>query len=395
MPGNRIQYGGAVINQREMTAIINVITKSNGRNWTIGKEGENFENELAHHTKKKYVVLANSGSSALLLAMLSLRLPKGSRVVIPATCFPTAISAIVYAGMVPVLVDSKLDTFCIDEASLEKALTSIHGIRAVIAVNIAGNIPNLDRIIALAKKYGLKIILDNCDGFGGNYRGKPVEQFGDIAGTSFHAAHIISMGEGGAIFTNDKNIATLARMYRDWGREGADDSRTALSGLPADYPKRYAYPVLGFNLKPMELQAAQGRIQLKKMRGFKREREKNFMMLYQTFKKYPNFFGVMRREENADPCWFSFPLWVKGFERKKFLKFLDGKNIEWRPIFSGNIARHPIGKRYALHNVVPLSHAETILKNGLFLPVSPRNPRQAYAYLCRCIDEFINKKLYK
>src|SRR3989344_595612 len=245
---DRIHYGGAVITNKEISALLATINENGGFNWTVGKKGSEFEKALAKYTGHKHVIFTNSGSSGLLLSLLALDLPKNSLVVLPAKTFPTAFSSVIYAGYKPLVVDSKVETFNIDEKELEKAFRKHPNIKAVIAVNIAGNIPNLVAIRKLTKKYESKLILDNCDGFGGVYDNKPVESLADIAVTSFHAAHIITTGEGG------------------------DDAPTQLAGLPSDYPRRYSYPVLGFNLKPLELQAAVGLVQLKKLEIFKKIR---------------------------------------------------------------------------------------------------------------------------
>lgn len=391
VPGkSRIHYGGAMIDNREVGALLETIEANGGFNWTIGKKGAEFEKILSDYTKQKYTILANSGSSSLLIGLLALHLPKGSKVVLPATTFPTAYSSIIYAGYEPLVVDSKIETFNIDEEELENAFGKYKNIKAVIAVNIAGNIPNLYKINRMVKKHGAKLILDNCDGFGGRYNNKPVENLADIAATSFHAAHIITMGEGGAVFTSDPEVANRARQYRDWGREGGDDKPTKLKGLPSDYPKRYSYPVLGLNLKPLELQAAIGIVQFKKLNKFMTIRSRNFKLLNKIFSKYPDHFRVIKTESGAEPCWFSFPLLVTGMPRKTLVDCLEKNNIETRPIFSGNILRHPIGKCISLGNC---PNADEILKKGLFMGLSPRTTPEMIRFVGEVVDGLIQKNL--
>src|SRR3989338_3273853 len=166
---DKVHYGGAVITNEEVEALLATINKNDGFNWTVGEKGTEFEKALAKYTGHKNAVFTNSGSSALLLGLLALDLPKGSLVVLPATAFPTAFSSIIYAGYKPLVIDSKVETFNIDEKGLEKAFKKFPNIKAVIAVNIAGNIPNLASILKITRKYGAKLILDNCDGFGGIY----------------------------------------------------------------------------------------------------------------------------------------------------------------------------------------------------------------------------------
>lgn len=387
---DRVHYGGAVITNEEINALLATINKNGGFNWTVGEKGTEFEKALSDYTGHKYTVFTNSGSSALLLSLSALNLPKGSLVVLPATTFPTAFSSIIYAGHKPLVIDSKIETFNIDEKELEKAFKKFSNIKAVIAVNIAGNIPNLASILKITRKHGAKLILDNCDGFGGVYNKKPVESFADVAATSFHAAHIITTGEGGAVFTSDPEIANRARQFRDWGREGADDSPTELSGLPADYPKRYSYSVLGFNLKPLELQAAVGLVQLKKLDKFKKIRTGNFKQLHKIFSKYPSMFTPVKAEEDADPCWFSFPIFIHGVPKSALVNHLSKNNIETRPIFAGNILRHPIGKSKSLS---VCQNADEILEKGLFMGLSPRTTPDMIKFIEKVVDDFAKTHL--
>lgn len=382
---DRVHYGGAVITKEEIDALLATINKNDGFNWTVGEKGSEFEKALAEYTTHKEVIFVNSGSSALLLGLLGLDLPKNSYVVLPATTFPTAFSSVVYAGYRPLVIDSKIDTFNIDENELRKAFKNYSNISAVIAVNIAGNIPNLAAIRELTEQYGAKLLLDNCDGFGGKYQGKPVESLADVVATSFHAAHIITTGEGGAVFMSDSKIATLARQYRDWGREGDDDAPTLLAGLPADYPRRYSYPVLGFNLKPLELQAAVGLVQLKKLERFKKIRTDNFEQLNKIFSSHPDLFRPVIKEKMADPCWFSFPVYSHGVSRSLLVDHFSKNNIETRPIFSGNILCHPIGKAESL-GACP--NADEILKKGLFIGLSPRTTPDMIEFIRDTVEDF-------
>ncbi len=385
---DKVHYGGAVITNEEINALLATINKNGGFNWTVGQKGSEFEKALSDYTGHKQVIFTNSGSSALLLSLLALNLSKGSLVILPATTFPTAFSSIIYEGYKPLVVDSKIETFNIDEKELEKVFKKFPQAKAVIAVNIAGNIPNLTSIKKITKRYGAKLILDNCDGFGGKYNGKPVESLADIAATSFHAAHIITTGEGGAVFTSDPDTATRARQYRDWGREDGDDAPTELPGLPSDYPKRYSYPVLGFNLKPLELQAAVGLVQLKKLEKFKRIRANNYKQLHKIFSKYPHLFNPVRAEVNADPCWFSFPIFIHGIAKSALVGHFSKNNIETRPIFAGNILRHPIGKAESLGSC---PNADEIMKRGLFIGLSPRTTPDMIKFVKKTVDDFASQ----
>lgn len=387
---DRVHYGGAVIDHREIKALLATIEKSGGYNWTLGANGSAFEEALAKYTGHEQAVFTNSGSSALLLGLLALNFPKDSLIILPATTFPTAFSSIIYAGYKPLVIDAKLETFNLDEKELARAFKQFPKTKAVIAVNIAGNIPNLAEIKKLTAQYGAKLILDNCDGFGGRYRGQAVEALADVVATSFHAAHIITTGEGGAVFTSDRAVAKRVRQIRDWGREDNDDTPTRLAGLPKDYPRRYSYPVLGLNLKPLELQAAIGLVQLKKLEEFKKIRASNFNQLHKIFSRYPNLFRPVGVESKADPCWFSFPIFIHGIARSALVNHLAKNNIETRPIFAGNILRHPIGKTQSLGSC---PNADEILKRGLFIGLSPRTTADMIKFISKTIDGFA--KTYK
>lgn len=391
-PGNRIHYGGAVISQEEVDVILGAIEEGNGRNWTIGRRGEAFESTLSSYIGDgyTYTLLVNSGSSALLLALQGLNLPKGSIVALPATTFPTAFNAIVQAGCIPLLIDTDPGSFNLMIDEVRKIGKRYAGkLKAILAVAIAGNIPNMDQLRELANFYGVPLILDNCDGFGGTWKGQPVERFADIACTSFHAAHIISMGEGGAVFTSNYDWAIRMRQYRDWGREGASDEPSSNPHVPAGYPQRYSYEVMGYNLKPLELQAAMGLVQFGKLQHFKQERTNNFRYLAATFEQYPAHFRVISFEPEADPCWFSFPLFVYNGKRQEFAAYLESKNIETRPIFAGNIARHRSVEYAVYKKIGALPYADTVMEGGLFISVSPRNSQAAYEYIKQCVDEYV------
>jgi len=259
---DRVSYGGALIGQEEKDAINAIIDSQGGRRWTIGEESVALEKELAEATGVKRAVLTNSGSSALLVAMTALHLPKGSKVIIPAVNFPTAFNAIIQTGCIPVVVDVDR-TLNLDLDEVKNAIVAYPEIEAVIAVDIAGNPVDLLKLRDIVG--GRKIILDDCDGYGTLLHGVPIEQFADVSCVSFHAAHIITMGEGGAVLTDDEEIANRAFKIREWGRESGSDKIYKYPGFPDDYKERYVYTEIGYNVKPLELQCAMGRIQLQKV----------------------------------------------------------------------------------------------------------------------------------
>lgn len=370
---DRIEYGGAMIGQEEKEAINRVINFQGGKRWTIGPESVAFEQELAEKTGVKRAVVVNSGSSALLVALTALHLPRGSKVVIPAVNFPTAFNAILQCNLVPIVVDCDPNTLNISLKEVKKLVDKKYYFDAVIAVDIAGNPVNLPALRQIVGN-GVKIILDNCDGYGTLLNGKFIDSYANVACVSFHAAHIITTGEGGAVLTNNDDLANRAVKLREWGRVSGSDKIYNYEGFPEDYRERYVYEEIGYNLKPLELQCAMGRIQLKKLEIFRGLRYKNFTKLEKVFEKYP-LFKVITYLPNSLPCWFSFPFLCKGVKRQEAMITLENNNIECRTIFSGNITKHPAYKNSYYETplnpncVFPV--ADEVMKSGVFISVHP------------------------
>src|SRR3990167_4958287 len=278
-----LRYGGTLIDSREIRAIIKSINKSRKTgNWQTASEAKKMEVETARFLGVKYGILTNSGSSAGLLALSALELPKGSEVIISAVTFPTIFNIILQCNLVPVVVDAKVGTYNFDVDEVECAITK--KTKAIIAVHAVGNPCDMPRLMKVAKKYNVKVIEDNCDGWGSTISGKKVGSFGDISITSFHAAHIVSMGVGGGVFTNDPVVAECVRVYRDWGRQADTTKSNRYKELPKDYNSRFIYEKIGYNFQILELQAAMGRVQLRKADEIKKLRQKNFNYLYEAFR---------------------------------------------------------------------------------------------------------------
>lgn len=383
---DRISYGGAMIGQEEKDAINKVINSQGGRRWTIGEESVALEKELAETVGVKRAVLTNSGSSALLVAVAALHLPKGSYVMIPALNFPTAFNAIIQNGLIPYVVDIDPDSLLIDLKEVKKVIDRGVDIKAVIAVNIASNPVDL---VILRRLLGLdcKIILDNCDGFGTLINRKFVETYADISCTSFHAAHIITMGEGGAIFTDDEELADRCRKLREWGRASGTDKIYEYPGFPDDYRERYVYEEIGWNLKPLELQCAMGRVQLKKLKEFRLKRLNNFERLYKGI-EYIKEYNPVFWDIDTTVCWFSFPIICNGISREGVMNYLEENNIECRTIFSGNILRHPAYKDIEYAPVgKEFKEADNVMTNGLFLSVHPSITDEMIDFMIKCLKE--------
>jgi len=369
-----IKYGGMIFEKEEKEAIRRVLKRNW---WGLDIEGKEFEKELAEYLGVRNAIFVNSGSSALLLIFQALSKIAGERneIIVPATCFPTAISSIILAKFKPIIVDVELNTFLIDpEKVREKINPKTFGI---LAVHTAGNICNLDALIKICQWNKLVLIEDNCDGLGGNWAGKKVGSFG-ISATSFHAAHIISTGQGGAVFTNDDFLAEIIKSMRDWGRMvGFDDEKEGIPPLPEDYMQRYTYTEQGFNLNPIELQAAIGREQLKKIERFKIARKIAFDFLKEELTKLG--FIVVENYPLADPCWFTIPFLVpEGIERKIIFEKLKKANIEFRNILASNIALQP-AYSYLTNETFP--NADVIAKRGLWISVHPSLKKQDLIYI--------------
>lgn len=367
-PEYKFRYGGALIGEAEKKAINKVI---NSNYWPLSSEGEKMEKEAAKYLGVKYGILANSGSSAGLLALAALELPRGSEVIIPATTFPTIFNIILQCGLVPVVVDSKVGTYNLDPNELEGAISE--KTRAIICVHAVGNPCDMPAIMKIAKKHKLYVLEDNCDGWGGTLHGKKVGSFGHLSFTSFHAAHIVAMGQGGGVFTNDRELARRVRMYRDWGRQSDIDRRTNGSKwptLPEDQDARFIYEKIGWNLSPIELQAAMGRVQLRKTAGIKARRKTNFHYLYKHLSKFNDLIMPVWLD-GADPSWFSFPLSTCG-PRAPLVAFLEKNGVETRSMFGGNILKHPAYKDVEYREGTALSEANFILEQSFWLTCHPR-----------------------
>ena len=374
---DRIKYGGVMWGKDEREAINKVLDDNNGQRWTVGPESVALEDELAKVAGVNRAVLTNSGSSALLVAMTALHLPKGSRVIIPACNFPTAFNAILQCGLVPLVVDIDPKTLNLDLEQVKGALQYSY-VSAVIAVNIAGNPVDLLELRKMLHP-DTKIILDDCDGFGSTFKGLMVEQYADISCVSFHAAHIITMGEGGAVLTDDEELASRALKIREWGRASGTDKIYDYPGFPDDYKERYVYEEIGFNVKPLELQCAMGRVQLRRLKEFKDARRINHALLTEQFKDNRKF-TIIESLAESDPCWFSFPLMCKG-SREKATETFEKNNIECRTIFSGNITRHPAYKDSNYIIFGKLENSDRVMRDGMFLSCHPSITKEMIEFI--------------
>lgn len=380
-----LRYGGALVGKEEISAIIKSINQSRKTgHWQAGSEASKMEKEAAKFLGVKYGVLTTSGSCAGLLALSALELKPGSEVIISAVTFPTIFNIILNCNLVPVVVDAKIGTYNFDVDEVEKAITKKTG--AIIAVHAVGNPCDMERLMKVAKKHNVKVIEDNCDGWGTKINGRSVGSFGDLSITSFHAAHIVSMGVGGGVFTDNKELADKVRIYRDWGRQADTTAPNKHKDLPEDYNPRFIYEKIGYNFQILELQAAMGRIQLRKAKEIKRLRKKNFDYLLLNLPQnkdliFPNWV------DGADICWFSFPLTTTG-DRGKLVKYLEKHGIETRSMFAGNITKHPAYKNIKFKVSGDLKEANYILEHSFWITCHPRLTQEDLEYIVKTFKDY-------
>jgi CDP-6-deoxy-D-xylo-4-hexulose-3-dehydrase len=270
-----LRYGGSMCGEEEREAGRKALDKAiDSGQWQTADETAAFERELSEYMEVKHSIMTTSGSAAGLLALSALELPKGSEVIIPAVTVPTIFNIILQCGLKPVVVDCEIGTYNLDLKSVKKAIGK--KTKAIIAVHILGNPVDMIALRAIAKPKGIKIIEDNCDGFSTTLNGWKAGSLSDISFTSTHAAHIITTGVGGVVFTNDDKLAQNVRQYRDWGRQANTTEPHKVKTLPKDYNPRFVYDKIGYNLQILELQSAIGRVQLRKVSDIKQKRKDNF-----------------------------------------------------------------------------------------------------------------------
>ncbi len=390
-----IKYGGAVTGLEEERAIIRSIRQSRRtRNWQAGEEAEKFEKELSAYLGVKHAILTNSGSSAGLLAISALELPVGSEVIICAVTFPTIFNIILQRALVPVVVDAKVGTYGFDIKDVERAITDKTG--AIIAIHPLGNPVDMPALMKLVKNKNIYVIEDNCDGWGTKISGRKAGSFGDVSITSFHAAHIVSMGVGGGVFTNNSLLAQKVRMYRDWGRQAdINESRNAkYPQLPEDYNPRFVYEKIGYNFQILDLQAAMGRVQLRKIEKIKKARKKNFDYLIENL-PHTNTDLIVSDDlvKGADVCWFAFPVTYEG-DRGKLTAYLEKNGIETRSMFAGNITKHPAYANSKYRISGELTGADYILEHSFWISCHPSLTQKDLEYIVKVFDDFFKEEAW-
>lgn len=388
-PNLPIRYGGSSCDEREYDAIIRSVSKSiETGNWQADTEAKAMEAEAAKFLGVKDGVLTTSGSCAGLLALSALELPKGSEVIVSACTFPTIFNIILQRDLIPVVVDAKVGSYTFDIDEVEDAITDKTG--AIIAIHPVGNPVDMPRLMKMVNKFTKKIyvIEDNCDGWGSEINGKKVGSFGDISITSFHAAHIVSMGVGGGVFTNSKDLAQKVRIYRDWGRQANTTEKNKYKELPKDYNPRFIYEKIGYNFQILELQAAMGRVQLTKADEIKKKRKHNFDYLVKHLSKHAELI-MPETVKGADVCWFALPLSVQG-SRGNLIEHLEKNGIETRSMFAGNIIKHPAYAESEYRISGKLNEADYILRQSFWVSVHPRLTKADLDYIIKTFDVYFS-----
>ncbi len=375
---------------------------------TTGRFNELFEKKLAEFIGVKHAITVNSGSSANLVAFSTLTSPKlgerairqGDEVIGVAAGFPTTVNPIIQFGAIPVFVDVDPLTHNIDVTKIEAAISQ--KTKAIMLAHSLGNPFNLDVVTNLCKKYKLWLVEDCCDALGTTYKGQMVGTFGDIATLSFYPAHHITMGEGGAVFTNSYELKQIAESFRDWGRDcycppGKDNTCGKrfcwkLGSLPEGYDHKYTYSHLGYNLKITDMQAACALAQLEKAPGFIQKRKDNFKFLQERLKSCEEFLQMPEATEGSDPSWFGFPITVKKtspVSRLDLTTYLDQNKIGTRLLFAGNLIRQPYMMNAQYRVSGDLSNTDNVMNNTFWIGVQPALTEEMLDFVVNKIETYL------
>lgn len=403
---SRVNYAGRVFDETELQYLVD----SSLDFWlTYGDYSKKFEKQLAKYLNVRWTFLVNSGSSANLLAFYALTSPllkerqvrRGDEVITVAAGFPTTIAPIVQYGAVPVFVDMELTHANIDVTELEKALSP--KTKAIMIAHTLGNPFNLKAVKEFATKHNLWLIEDNCDALGSLYEGRPTGTWGDIGTSSFYPPHHMTMGEGGATYTDNPLLKKIMLSLRDWGRDcwcesGVDNTcnrrfTQQFGSLPVGYDHKYVYSHFGFNLKVSDMQAAVGCAQLEKFPSFVEKRKENYKKLYDGLKDVKEI-QLVEAQPNSDPSWFGFMMTLTeeaNFTRNNIVEYLENSNIQTRNLFAGNILRHPIfdhlEENVDYRVIGDLPNTEKIMNDSFWIGVYPGMSDEKLEYMIKKIKE--------
>ena len=405
IPGESIiPPSGKLLDSREIYLMIEAALDG----WlTTGRFNEMFEQELKKYLGVKHLITVNSGSSANLVAFSILTSPKlkeraikkGDEVITVAAGFPTTVNPIIQYGAIPVFVDVHLNTHNINTDLVEEAISG--KTKAIMIAHALGNPFELKKIKEICEKHNLWLIEDNCDALGSTYDGKKTGTLGDIGTLSFYPAHHITMGEGGAVFSNNPELISIAESFRDWGRDcycktGKDNTcgcrfSQQHGELPFGYDHKYIYSHLGYNLKITDMQAACGVAQLEKLEGFVKKRKENYNYLKNGFKDLTEYLHVAEATENSEPSWFGFPLTLTSeasTDRLNLLQFLNSRKIGTRLLFAGNLTKQPYFKDLKYRVVGELTNTDITMSNTFWIGVHPSLDKIHMDYMISNFQEY-------
>ena len=406
VPGESVvPVSGKVIGAEDICSVVDSALDG----WfTAGRFAREFERRLAKFVGVRSASLVNSGSSANLVALCALSSPKlgarqlqpGDEVLTVAAGFPTTVNPIFQNRLVPVFVDVTLPTYEIDATRLEAAYSP--KMKAVMIAHTLGNVFDLDAVTAFCRKHSLWLIEDCCDALGSTYKGRKVGTFGDIATVSFYPAHHITMGEGGAVLTDNLTLQVLIDSFRDWGRDcwcepGKDNTcgkRFAwqLGSLPCGYDHKYTYSHIGYNLKATEMQAALGLSQIDKLPHFIARRKENFAYLHAALKPLEDVLLLPEASEGSDPSWFGFPIGVRAeapFTRDELTGALEARKIGTRLMFAGNLLRQPAYEGWETRVVGELPNTDFVMNQVFWIGVYPGLTREMLEFIVKTAMEFV------
>ena len=414
---NKISYGGRIYDEKEMMTLVDSALDF----WlTTGRYSEQFEKDFAKFLKVKYCSLTNSGSSANLLAFMALtsdklgerKIERGDEVITVAAGFPTTVAPIIQYGAIPVFVDVEIPSYNIDITKLEQALSP--KTKAVMIAHTLGNPFDLSYVKTFCDKHKLWLIEDNCDALGSEYcingEWHYTGTIGDIGTSSFYPPHHMTMGEGGAVYTNNTELHRIINSFRDWGRDcwcpsGKDDTchkrfQQQFGELPFGYDHKYVYSHFGYNLKVTDMQAAIGCAQLEKLPAFIKARQENWQYLRTQLNALDNVLILPEKMENSKPSWFGFLMTVRveaKFTRDELVSHLEDNNIQTRMLFAGNLIKHPCfnemrksGKGYRV--IGTLDKTDMIMNNTFWIGVYPGMTKDNLEYMVKVIKDFCRGK---
>jgi CDP-6-deoxy-D-xylo-4-hexulose-3-dehydrase len=408
-----VQYAGPYFDSQEYVAAVKSLL---GEWLVLGADAIKFETKFPKLFGKEYGLLTNSGSSANLLMMLALtskrglNFTKGTKVITPIAGFPTTINPIFQVGFTPVFVDIELDTLNLDLNGVEKACIENPDAKIITFAHVLGNPPDMKRLMKIVEKYNLILLEDCCDALGSTYEGKPLGSYGMLSSCSFYPAHHMTLGEGGFVACNDEATERIIRSFREWGRGcycvgkqnllecGTCNNRFSnwLPSLPNDiFDHKYTYEEIGYNLKPIEMQAAIGLVQMEKLKEIGEKRRENYKNLFEAFSKYEKYFHLHKAQPGADVDWFAFPVTLKDsapFKRSDICQFFEANKVQTRPYFAGNIMLQPAysGMMDPEKVINDYPVARKVTTDTFFLGTSPVIDKLKTDYIESILDKFIN-----